>query len=142
MNTQLTATAVALAFNSATERKSWKARANSRPTAGLDLVHFNSTGGLISLVYNTMDGQFHVKFNKFQASWGDYVKGIANGLYYVLSTLKEAGLPFDAPDDPEGIEIVSTNTAGTDVNVRWQPDAPLPEPDAPESVSDAAEEDI
>lgn len=119
---QITAAEIALAFNSTNKRGNWQARPNSRPESGLDVVHFNYTSGLIGIIYNTVDGRFQVKFNKYQSAWGDYIKGIARALYVILTTLKEAGLGFDAPDSPEGIEIVATASADNTVFVRWNPD--------------------
>lgn len=115
----LTAAEIALAFNSANTKATWSARPNSRPESGRDTVHFHSNTGLVTLVYNAVDNRFEVRFNKFQATWGDYVKSIARSLYTVLVTLKAAGLPFDAPEGPEGIEIIATATADSTVYVRW-----------------------
>lgn len=117
---QLTATEIALQFNAVNELTTWKARPNSRPADGLDLVHFNSASGLITLIYNTVTGRFEIRFNKFQAAWGDYIKAIARTLYYVLTTLKSAGLPFEAPPSLEDIEIIASLGEGTAVYVSWR----------------------
>lgn len=114
---------IALAFNAVNERKSWSARPNSRSNTGKEVVHFNSTSsGLIALVYEVEDKRFQVRFNKFHAAWGDYVRSISRSLHVVLSTLKAAGLPFDAPDVERGMEIVVTlEGAGPNVATyaRW-----------------------
>lgn len=115
----LTAAEIVLAFNQQNEKKQWTARANSRPQSGMDLVHFVSPSGLVSLTYNAMDGRFMVKFHKVQATWGDYVRSIAKALYYVLTTLKSAGLPFDAPPSPAGAQIMATATDDSTVYVEW-----------------------
>lgn len=108
-----------MAFNTQNEKKGWTARASSRPQAGLDLVHFSSPSGLVSLTYNAFDGKFQVKFHKFHATWGDYIKSIAKALYYVLTVLKSAGLPFEAPLSPAGIQIIATATEDNTVYVEW-----------------------
>lgn len=119
--TQLQAHEIAMAFNTLNDKKSWTARANSRPSSGTDMVHFTSTSGLVALSYNALDGRFTVKFNKFTAAWGDYIAAISRSLYTVLNTLKAAGLSFEAPPTPEGIEIIATRGADNSVYVRWNP---------------------
>jgi len=128
MNPPLIAANVAMAFNTASLRKTWTARHNSRSDTGRETVHFTTPVGLVAIVYYCDTDQFAVRFNKFHATWGDYIYGIANALYVVLSTLKAAGLPFEAPDDVDGIEIIATASKGvaTDTFVRWN--APPPEP--------------
>lgn len=120
---------IAMAFNTANDKKLWKARANSRPQGGTDMVHFNSTNGMVTLSYNAVDGKFSVKFNKLHGAWGDYISAIARSLYTVLNTLKAAGLPFEAPPSPEGVEIIATKGAANVVYVRYVPpvDPVMPE---------------
>lgn len=115
----ITAAEIVLAFNQQNAKKAWTARANSRPQAGMDLVHFTSPSGLISLAYNAVDGRFQVRFHKLHSAWGDYVKSIAKALYYILSVLKSAGLPFDAPASPAGIRIIATVGDDNDVYAEW-----------------------
>ncbi len=124
----MNSTEIAQRFNEVNEVKAWVARANSRPESGLDVVHFNTASKLVSLIYNHSTGAFEVKFNKFQAAWGDYVQAIAKSLFFVLTTLKQAGLPFDAPTHYEGMEIVA-RVSGDAVFVRWSPhiDPVMPE---------------
>lgn len=146
---------IATAFNSVNSRTSWSARPNSRSDTGVETVHFTAQSNLVALVYYCDTGKFAVRFNKFHATWGDYVRSIARALYVVLTTLKEAGLDFDAPDDSDGMEIIATSSGDNTVYVRWPaPEQPLtaatavmPEMSAamllgtgePENVSDAEE---
>jgi hypothetical protein len=115
----ISGTEVATAFNQQNEKRGWTARAASKPEKGLDLVHFTAPSGLVSLIYNAVDGRFQVKFHKLQATWGDYVKAIAKSLYYVLTVLKSAGLPFDAPLTYAGIQVVATAAEDSTVYVEW-----------------------
>jgi hypothetical protein len=48
----------------------------------------------------------------------------------VLSTLKSAGLPFEAPDQPEAIYITTFVAADGSVYVRYDPPAPATVADA------------
>ena len=114
---------IALAFNTANQKKSWTARASVR-SGGVDVVHFTSANGMVTLVYEVADNRFAVKFNKLHGAWGDYITAIARSLYGVLNTLKAAGLAFEAPPSPEGIEIVATKGAANTVYVRYVPPAP------------------
>lgn len=125
----LTAHEIALAFGQQNTRKAWTARPN---TIGGETVHFTSTTGIVALVYQVEHGRWVVKFNKFQATWGDYVKAVARSLYVVLSTLKSAGLPFEAPEGPDGIEIVTTATSDATTYVRWPGATPPAQPIMPE----------
>jgi hypothetical protein len=119
----LIAADVATAFNTASIRKTWTARHNSRSDSGRETVHFTTPQNLVTIVYVCETNKFAVRFNKFHAAWGDYMYSIANALYVVLTTLKAAGLPFEAPDDVDGIEIIATVARGqmTDTYVRWEP---------------------
>lgn len=110
---------IANAFNGANELKAWSARPNSRPEA--ELVHFHSGSQLVTIVLDGMTGKFEVRFNKFHAAWGDYVRAIANSMHYILTTLKAGGLPFECPDDPEGIEIIATASSTGATYVRYEP---------------------
>lgn len=112
---------IAVAFNQQNDKRSWKANAASK---GRDIVYFNSTGGMVSLLYHVQDKRFAVKFNKFQGAWGDYIKAIARSLFVVLNTLKSAGLPFEAPLTLAGMEIIATTTDDTTTYVRWAGDGP------------------
>lgn len=119
----LIAADVALAFNGATERKTWAARHYTKD--GNETVLF--TGGrqnLITLALDCDTRRFHVRFNRTHAAWGDYVTAIAKALYVVLTTLKAAGLPFEAPPDANGIEIVVTRCDEA-VYVRWPGQNPV-----------------
>ncbi len=118
---ELTADVIAIAFNQENERKTWQARPNNRDSA--ETVHFSAQTGMIALIYNVRNRTWHVRFNKFQTSWGDYIRSISRALYIVLTTLKQAGLPFDAPDAPEGIEIVCQASPDADTLVRYVPPA-------------------
>ncbi len=117
---QMNADLIALTFNQQNERKSWKARPDSRPSA--ETVHFKGTHGMIELVYDVWGNRFAVRFNKVHAAWGDYIRAISRGLYIVLSTLKSGGLPFDCPDEPEGCKIECTVLDGSDVYVSYVAD--------------------
>lgn len=114
-----TAADIVIAFNSVNEKRGWTCRAHSAPDKGLDLVHFHTPSGLIDLMYNAMTGKFSVKFKKFQASWGDYIRVISRSLYYVLTTFKASGLPFDAPLSPSGIVIHTTVGDDNEIYVSW-----------------------
>lgn len=122
--TSITAPELALAFNTVNTRKTWNARPSNT------LVIFNPGVSLIALTYDTVDGTWQVRFNKYQAAWGDYVKAIARTFYVVLSTLKQAGLPFAAPDSPEGIDIVTSTGPEGSIYVRYEPPAPATSFDA------------
>lgn len=113
---------VALAFNGINERKSWVARPYS--SNGSEAVHFTTSQNLVTLVLECDTGRFQVRFNKLHAAWGDYIRAISRSLYVVLNTLKAAGLPFDAPADTDGIEIVATATATALTYVRWPHQTP------------------
>lgn len=114
----ISANEIAQAFNQQNARKSWSARPNNT------LVHFNPSNGLTSLIYDASTARWQVKYSKYQAAWGDYVKSAARMFHAVLTTLKSAGLPFDAPEDIEGIEIV-TLVDGENIYIRYVPPAPL-----------------
>jgi hypothetical protein len=114
----MTGAEIAAAFTQQNDKKSWKARCGVRTNIG-DVVYFEATNGMVSLMYRVDTGQFAVKFTKFQGAWGDYVKAIARSLFTILNTLKSAGLPFDAPATLAGMVIESTTTDTTDVYVRW-----------------------
>ncbi len=107
------ATTVAAAFNQQNDKKYWEARAFP-PN-----VHFLSKTGMVQLVYHTETNQFAVKFVKFHAVWGDYIKAIARSMYVVLNTLKSAGLPFEAPPSLAGMAILATTTADNTVFVKY-----------------------
>jgi hypothetical protein len=117
--TQLTAAEIAMAFTAQNDKKGWLARTNAKPDKGMDLVHFTAPSQLISLTYNAMDGKFMVRFHKLHASWGDYIKSIAKTLYYILTVLKAAGLPFEAPLSAAGIQIIATASDDNTVYVEW-----------------------
>jgi len=104
---------VALAFNAINERKSWVARPHA--SDGREAVHFVAASNLVTLVLECDTKRFQVRFNKVHAAWGDYNRAIARSLLIVLTTLKAAGLPFDAPEDIDGIQI--TTTIATDATV-------------------------
>ena len=101
----LTAAEIVLAFNQENTRQKWHARAHSKPEEGQDLVNFYGPSSLIQLTYNAVTGDFMVRFNKYQSSFGDYLNAISRALIYVLQTLKKAGLPFDAPQSPKGVRV-------------------------------------
>ena len=132
---------VALAFNGVNDRKTWSARPFSKD--GTETVHF--TGGrnnIITLVLECDTGRFQVRFNRMHAAWGDYVTAIARAMCVVLSTLKAAGLPFEAPLGSDGIEIVATSGTGA-TYARWPGQTPpcpvtaiMPEIRTPEIVEE------
>ncbi len=101
----MNATEIALAYNAVNTNKTWIARPHSKPESGLDVVHFTTPSKLVAITYNASNGRFSVNFNKFQAAWGDYIKAISRSLHSILTTLNVAGLPFDAPPEPEGVTI-------------------------------------
>lgn len=115
----LTGAEIAIAFNSNNEKRGWTARSSTRTNSGLDLVHFTGPNTIITLTYDTMERTFMVRFNKAHAAFGDYIKSIAKALYYVLTVLKSAGLPFDAPLSPEGVRVVCTASDDSTVLAEW-----------------------
>jgi hypothetical protein len=117
----MTGPEIAAAFMQQNDKKTWKARNvnRARSTGPGDVVHFEATGGMVSLMYYVDTGRFAVKFNKFHGAWGDYIKAIARSLFTVLNTLKSAGLPFDAPPSLAGMIIEATTTDDTTTFVRW-----------------------
>jgi hypothetical protein len=125
----MTGPEIAAAFMQQNDKKTWRARSVSRArsTGAGDVVHFESQGGMVSLMYYVDTGQFAVKFNKYHGAWGDYIKAIARSLFVVLNTLKSAGLPFDAPASLAGMVIEATTTDDNLTRVRW-PGAPDPQP--------------
>jgi len=124
--TQLSGAELAVAFNQHSDKKGWTARASSRVNSNLDLVHFSGPSTIISLTYDVMGQRFIVKFNKAHAAFGDYVKSIAKALYYVLTTLKAAGMPFDAPLTPAGIRVLCEATDEATVYCEWPGMHPTP----------------
>jgi hypothetical protein len=112
---------IAAAFMQQNDKRTWKARNvnRARNTGAGDVVHFESSGGMVSLMYYVESGRFAVKFNKFHGAWGDYIKAIARSLFVVLNTLKSAGLPFDAPPTLAGMVIEATTTDDNTTYVRW-----------------------
>lgn len=114
----MTAAAIALAFNTQNQRKVWTARANSRDN--MERVHFATTTGMVKLIYDARERTFIVQFNKVQAAWGDYVRSIVRSLHVVLSTLKSAGLPFEAPDDDDAGIVIRTAASGV-ITVAYEP---------------------
>lgn len=114
---------VALAFNGVNERKSWQARPHA--SDGREAVHFTAPTNLVTLVLECDTQKFQVRFNKVHAAWGDYVHAIARSLHIVLSTLKQSGLPFDAPDTVAGIDIIATTGTGGITYVAWPGMLPL-----------------
>ena len=110
---------LAIAFNQHSDKKGWSARSSSRINSGLDLVHFSGPNTIITLTYNVGERRFIVRFNKAHAAFGDYIKSIAKALYYVLTVLKAAGMPFDAPLTPAGVRIVCEATDDSTVYVEW-----------------------
>lgn len=121
----LTGDMIATAFNAINVNKSWKARATMKPVnSSTDIVHFEGSG-LVSLLYDADSNTWQVKFNKFQAGWGDYVSTISRSFLVILGGLKAAGLPFDAPIKTDGIVIETINGPENTVYVRWQHDEPV-----------------
>jgi hypothetical protein len=117
----MTGAEIAAAFMTQNDKRTWRARSvnRARNSGAGDVVHFESAGGMVSLLYNVQDGRFAVKFNKFHGAWGDYIKAIARSLFVVLNTLKSAGLPFDAPATLAGMVIECTTTDDNLTHVRW-----------------------
>lgn len=109
---------IMIAFNTQNDKKVWTAQARTSAN-GADAVYFGTTNGMVSLVYHVEAKQFAVRFHKFQGAWGDYIKAISRSLYTVLTTLKSAGLPFEAPPSIVGVEIVTTVGDDNSVYVRW-----------------------
>lgn len=118
MQDNMTAAAIALAFNTQNMRKVWSARANSRDN--MERVHFTTETGMVKLTYDVRENTFRVDFMKVHAAWGDYVRAAARALHVVLTTLKSAGLPFDAPDDDEGVTIRTTTGAEGAITVAYE----------------------
>lgn len=119
--TQVSGAEISAAFMQQNDKRMWKARCVNRNRASghTDVVHFESTGGMVALMYYVETGQFAVKFNKFHGAWGDYIKAIARSLFVVLNTLKSAGLPFDAPPTLAGMRIEAVTTDDTTTFVSW-----------------------
>jgi hypothetical protein len=122
----ITGAEIAAAFMQQNDKKTWKARAinRTRNNGATDVVHFESSGGMVSLMYYVETARFAVKFNKFHGAWGDYIKAIARSLFVVLNTLKSAGLPFDAPPTLAGMVIEAATTDDTTTYVRWPDQTP------------------
>lgn len=137
----LTAVTIALAFNQQNARKAWTARANSRDEA--ERVHFASTTGLVKLVYDVRERIWLVEFTKVSAAWGDYIRAIARSFHIVLSTLKSAGLPFEAPTSDDGIVIrtLCVSHAGR-VQVAYEPAPTLATAIMPELTARAVENNL
>lgn len=117
----MTGAEIAAAFMQQNDKRTWKARCVNRARNGPagDVVHFEATGGMVSLMYYVDDACFAVKFNKFHGAWGDYIKAIARSLFTVLNTLKSAGLAFDAPPTLAGMVIEAETTEANLTFVRW-----------------------
>lgn len=113
-----------IAFNTQNDKKVWSATAR-KSANGADVVHFSTTNGMVSLIFDCAAERFMVKFNKFQGAWGDYTKAISRSLYTVLTTLKSAGLAFEAPPSIVGVEIVMTIGDDNSVYVRWPGQQPI-----------------
>lgn len=122
----VTGAELAIAFNQHSDKKGWSARSSSRTSTGLDLVHFSGPNTIITLTYDVMDGKFIVRFNKAHAAFGDYIKSIAKALYYVLTVLKAAGMPFDAPLTPAGVRVLCEATDDSTVYAEWPGMHPAP----------------
>lgn len=116
-----TALDIATSFNTQNDKKHWKARATTRNKADAptEQVLFESAINMVALIYYPDRKVFAVKFNKFQAAWGDYIKGIARSLHVVLNTLKSAGLPFEAPPSIVGMSIACGVDEGEEITVAW-----------------------
>lgn len=117
----MTGAEIAAAFMQQNDKRTWKARSvnRTRNNGAGDVVHFESSGGMVSLMYYVESERFAVKFNKFHGAWGDYIKAIARSLFVVLNTLKSAGLPFDAPATLAGMDIHCTTTDDNLTFVKW-----------------------
>jgi hypothetical protein len=104
----MTGAEIAAAFMTQNDKRTWRARSvnRARNSGAGDVVHFESAGGMVSLLYNVQDGRFAVKFNKFHGAWGDYIKAIARSLFVVLNTLA-------------GMVIECTTTDDNLTHVRW-----------------------
>ena len=103
---------IANAFNQQNDLKSWKV------TCTGELVHFSTINGIVAVIYEADTGRFAIKFNKFQAAFGDYMKAIARSMFVILNTLKSAGLPFEAPPSLDDIEVACSIKNGT-IYARW-----------------------
>jgi len=99
------AAAIALAFNSVNERKTWSCRTNTRDASGAGTVHFTHNTGMVALIYHCATDKMQIRFNKYQASWGDYIKAAARAFHVVTTTLAQGGLPIEPPADYTDVEI-------------------------------------
>jgi hypothetical protein len=126
----MTGAEIAAAFMQQNDKRTWKARSvnRARSSGPGDVVHFESTGGMVSLMYYVDTRKFAVKFNKFHGAWGDYIKAIARSLFVVLNTLKSAGLPFDAPPSLAGMVIEAVTTDDNLTFVSWPGATGAPQP--------------
>lgn len=112
---------IATAFNTVNDKKHWKARATTRNKAGdsTEQVLFDSAVNLVSLIYYPDREVWAVKFNKFHAQWGDYIKSIARSFHVILNTLKSGGLAFEAPPSTVGVRIAVSVDEGEEIQVAW-----------------------
>jgi hypothetical protein len=137
------------AFNQQNDKRYIRARPVKHAAKGAsDVVYFENAQGLSTLIYFVRDGRWAVKFNKFNANWTDYIRSIARMFQTTLSTLKSAGLPFEAPPpDLNGIVIEATVGPGDQVFVRyqgegdWQNYEPLDVTALPEEPDDEPQEE-
>jgi hypothetical protein len=113
----LTAERIAEAFNTASNRGAWRAVQQNKGSRST--VTFDDDKGMVKFIYvvdnsTTTNGKvgvgdaglFLVQFRKTIGNFGDYANAIARGLASILSALQAAGLPFHAPQGPEGVEII------------------------------------
>lgn len=105
---------VSAAFNQQNDKSSWKA------TCAGELVHFSSTNGMVSIVYDAQTGRFAVRFNKFQGAWGDYTGAIRRSLFTILNTLKSGGLPFDGPASVDAMAVIIRALPDGETYCEWE----------------------
>lgn len=117
-----TASEICAAFQDANETAGYVARTYS--TDALEQVHFKVPSGLIKVIYDCWDECFYIKFEKYHATWGDYVRAICNSVHYIMKMIAAGGLDVRVPEEPDAIEIrVSPGDEGR-TRVKWA-DAPL-----------------
>lgn len=119
----MTGDEIATAFMAHNDKVAWQARCIPQPQG--DVVYFTSTQGMIQLEYDVPAERWSVKFNRVQAKWGDYTGSIARSFINILTTLKAAGLPFDAPVSVVGTIIETELGPDGKVFVKWRGPDPI-----------------
>lgn len=93
---------LAHAFNTVRERQYWNASTGG--SRNLPTVLFKSRSAMVELTYYTQSNTFAVTFSKVTCSFGDFTSSAYKAMVAVLTTLKAAGYPVEAPvEGDEGV---------------------------------------